>query len=305
MNEQQMRYFQKLAERQNLSRTAQELVISPPALSAVIRRLEEELDCRLFDRNGRGIVLNQNGQLLLRRVNEALSALDTAREEIALARQKAETSLTVGLTSPLICHDALQAFVKQYPHIHLTHRLLRVEQLSSPTLKHEVDFIIASKDEVPDRDWAGKLIDTSAHLMLVVYPSHPFAKRDSIQLKEAAQERFIAISREYCFRRFMDKVFEMAGFSPNIILECDFALRQALLDEEYGILLTTSAIKESFSDSAVFVPITEPNIHYPRYIYQSRKVPQTKAVGLFGEFMTHFYTNRSESDEAVFPGPKM
>ena len=152
MNEQQMRYFQKLAERQNLSRTAQELVISPPALSAVIHRLEEELDCRLFDRDGRGIVLNQNGQILLRRVNEALSALDAAREEITLARQKAETSLTVGLTSPLICHDALQAFVKQYPHIHLTHRLLRVEQLSSPTLKHEVDFIIASKNEVADRD---------------------------------------------------------------------------------------------------------------------------------------------------------
>ena len=75
MNEQQMRYFQKLAERQNLSRTAQELVISPPALSAVIRRLEEELDCRLFDRNGRGIVLNQNGQLLLRRVNNYVFSL--------------------------------------------------------------------------------------------------------------------------------------------------------------------------------------------------------------------------------------
>ena len=295
MNEQQLLYFQKLAESQNLSRTAQELVVSPPALSATIRRLEEELDCRLFDRNGRGIVLNQNGQILLRRVNEALSALDSAREEIALARQQAETSLTVGLTSPLICHDALQAFVKQYPHVHLTHRLLRFEQLSSPTLKHEVDFIIASEGEVHDGDWVGKLIDTSAYLVLAVYPSHPFAKREGINLREAVQERFIVIPRDYCFRRFMDKVFEMAGFSPNIILECDFALRSALLEEQYGILLTTSAVKDSFSDSTVFVPVTEPKIKYPRYIYQHSKSLQTNAAALFWEFIADFYTKRSAS----------
>lgn len=290
MNEQQLRYFLKIAEKQNLTLAAQELIISPPALTATLRRLENELDCRLFDRNGRNIVLSAAGEILLRHAKVVLGEMDTAKEEIALAKRHNDTHLTIGLTSPLVCHDALKAFLKLHPDIQLTHQVLRINQLSSPALKHEVDFVIASTDDVTSPGWEGRLIKPNNPLVLAVYPSHPFANRKSIRLNELAEERLILISREYCFRRFTDTVFKNAGFSPNCILECDFALRATMLNAQYGVLLSTSSVKETaFSPDIVFIPITEPTIHRPWYIFRNRKSMKSDAAALFWDFMVEFY----------------
>ena len=299
MNEQQLVYFRKLAESQNLSKTAAELIISPPALSATIRRLEEELDCRLFDRIGHSIRLNENGEIFLHCANDVLATLDRAREDLAIAKQRADLHLTVGLSSPLICHDALHAFVKQYPEIQLTHRLLRIDQLSSPSLKHEVDFVIASKDDVPDGDWEGTLMNEKNPIMLAVYPSHPFAKRESVSLEEISSERFIAIPRDYCFRRFTDRAFEEQGIEPNIILECDFALRGAMLDAQHGILVTSAGTKNKiFSPNTVFVPLADFEINYPWYIFRRKKPLKTTAAELFNDFMISFYMqNKNERND--------
>lgn len=295
MNEQQLRYFLKVAEKQNLTLAAQELIISPPALTATLRRLEKELDCRLFDRNGRNIILSTRGQILLQYAKMALGALDSAREEISLAQKHDDMRLTIGLTSPLVCHDALKAFLEQYPEIQLTHHILRINQLMSPSLKQEVAFVIASEGDVTGPGWQGQMIKPDNPLVLAVYASHPFAGRSSICLDELSGERFIVIPREYCFRRFTDRVFTQAGWSPNLILECDFALRPTMLHAQYGVLLTTSSVKNAgFSPDTKFIPVIEPVINYPWYIYRNRYSMESSAATLFWDFMVSFYSGDTE-----------
>ena len=292
MTEQQLSYFLKIAEKQNITQAAQELIVSPPALTATLRRMEKELGCRLFDKCGRNIVLSDYGQILLQHAKVALRELDTAKEQIALAQQRSDMHLTIGLTSPLVCHDALKAFLELHPEIQLTHHMLRVNQLMSPSLKQEVDFIIASKDDVAGAGWEGQLIKPDNPLVLAVYASHPFANRTSIRLEELADERFIAIPREYCFRRFLDQIFEKAGFSPNVILECEFALRPTMLKAEYGVLLVTDSVKNAgFSPDKVFIPVTEPQINYPWYIFKNENSMKSHAASLFWDFMTSYYKN--------------
>lgn len=294
MNEQQLHYFIKIAEKQNLTLAAQELVISPPALTATLRRLEKELNCQLFDHSGRNIILNTCGQILLQYAKVALNTLDTAREEIASAQQHSDTHLTIGLASPLICHDMLKAFLELHPEIQLTHQVLRTNQFLSPTLKQEVDFIIASKDDVTGPGWKGQLIKSNNFLILAVFPSHPFASRGSIRLDELSDERLIMIPQEYCFRRFLDNVFETVGFSPSLILECDFALRPTMLNAQYGVALISDTVKNAgFSPDTVFIPVTEPKIDHPWYIFKNRNSMKSHAANLFWDFVVSFYKNDS------------
>ena len=294
MNEQQLQYFVKIAEKQNLTLAAQELIISPPALTATLRRLEKELDCHLFDRSGRNIVLNTRGQILLQYA-QALKALDTAKEEIALAQRHSETRLTIGLASPLICHDLLEAFLQLHPEIQLTHQVLRISQFMSPTLKQDVDFIIASRGDVTGPGWEGQLIRSNHFLVLAVFPSHPFAGRSSIRLSELSNERLIMIPREYCFRRFLDNVFETAGFSPNSILECDFALRPTLLNAQHGVALIADTVKNvGFSPDTVFIPVADPKIDHPWYIFKNRNSMRSAAASLFWDFASSFYQNKTQ-----------
>jgi DNA-binding transcriptional LysR family regulator len=292
MTEQQLSYFLKIAEKQNITQAAQELIVSPPALTATLRRMEKELGCRLFDKCGRNIVLSTYGQILLEHAKVALGALDSAKEQIALAQQHSDMHLTIGLTSPLVCHDALKAFLELHPEIQLTHHVLRINELMSPSLKQEVEYIIASKDDVTGPGWEGQLIRPDNPLVLAVYASHPFANRTSIRLEELSEERFIAIPREYCFRRFLDHVFEKAGLSPNVILECEFALRPTMLKAEYGVLLVTDSVKNTgFSPDTVFIPVTEPQINYPWYIFKNEHSMKSHAASLFWDFMTSYYKN--------------
>lgn len=294
MNEQQLQHFIKIAEKQNLTLAAQELVISPPALTATLRRLEKELGCQLFDRSGRNIILNTRGQILYQYAKEALKALDTARAEIAVAQQHSDTHLTIGLSSSLICHDLLKAFLVQHPEIQLSHQVLRISQLMSPTLKQEVDFIIAAEGDVTGPGWEGQCIKSNNFLALAVYPSHPLASRSSIRLDELSDERFIMIPRDYCFRRFLDNAFEQAGFYPNSILECDFAMRPTMLSAKYGVLLSTAPVKDTgFYSDAVFIPVTEPKIDHPWYIFKNRNSMKSQAANLFWDFAVSFYKNDS------------
>lgn len=65
-----------------MTKAAEELQISQPALSKIIARLEEDLGVPLFDRQGRNIRLNTFGKAFLRKVEIALNALEDGRKEI-------------------------------------------------------------------------------------------------------------------------------------------------------------------------------------------------------------------------------
>ena len=74
MNLLQLKYFQEVAKYQNITRTAEILHVSQPSLSTAIRHLEEELGIELFDRKGKSIVLNENGQNFLREITDTLKS---------------------------------------------------------------------------------------------------------------------------------------------------------------------------------------------------------------------------------------
>ena len=89
-------YFKKVAELQHLTRAAEELRVAQPSLSRTIASLEADLGVKLFDRVGKGIVLNRNGAILLRHTNNALRELEDARAE--LSDQEAEGNRTVTIS---------------------------------------------------------------------------------------------------------------------------------------------------------------------------------------------------------------
>ena len=73
MEIQQLQYFKTVAQLQHMTRAAEKLSISQPALSKSISNIEKELGIPLFDRQGRSIFLNRYGQLFLESVEVILT----------------------------------------------------------------------------------------------------------------------------------------------------------------------------------------------------------------------------------------
>ena len=76
MNWQHLTYFQTVADTQNFSRAAEQLFLTPSALSKSIRSLEAELGFPLFEKRGRNSVLTEYGKTFLNYVVQASSSIE-------------------------------------------------------------------------------------------------------------------------------------------------------------------------------------------------------------------------------------
>ena len=97
MNLLQLRYFQAVARSRHLTKTAEKLHISPPALRSIIRRLEEEIGASLFVRCGRNIELSEYGEILLEAADQAISAVDLAQTRILGRKESKKRRSTIGV----------------------------------------------------------------------------------------------------------------------------------------------------------------------------------------------------------------
>ena len=88
--------FYTVANAGNISKAAKELYISQPAISKSIQKLEENLNCKLFSRSSRGVLLTDEGQLLYGHVKEAFETLNLGEDKLRRSIELGVGHLQIG-----------------------------------------------------------------------------------------------------------------------------------------------------------------------------------------------------------------
>ncbi len=117
------RIFYATALAGNISKAANELFISQPAISQSIKKLEQSLDTALFVRSSRGVQLTEEGELLFSHVKSAFQTLEAGEHQLRLRRELGMGHLRIGVSSTLckyVLLPYLTDFVKLHPHIQVT-----------------------------------------------------------------------------------------------------------------------------------------------------------------------------------------
>ena len=115
--------FYTVANAGNISKAAKELYISQPAISKSIQKLEESLNCKLFSRSSRGVILTEEGSLLYDHVREAFETLGAGEEKLKRSIELGVGHLKIGVSSTLCKHmllPYLKEFIRRYPHISIS-----------------------------------------------------------------------------------------------------------------------------------------------------------------------------------------
>ena len=115
--------FYMVAKYKNISKAADALFISQPAISKSLSRLEENLGCTLFSRTSRGVSLTADGEILYERIREAFAAIEAGEEELRHRTERGIGQLRIGVSTTLckyILLPYLQNFIRQHPHIRIT-----------------------------------------------------------------------------------------------------------------------------------------------------------------------------------------
>ena len=117
------RIFYTVANTGNISKAANELYISQPAISKSIQKLEESVGCKLFSRSSRGVVLTDEGKLLYEHVSEAFETLTMGEEKLKRSIELGVGHLKIGVSSTLCKYlllPYLKEFIRQNPHISIS-----------------------------------------------------------------------------------------------------------------------------------------------------------------------------------------
>lgn len=252
----QLRYFQVAARHQHITRAAEELNISQPALSTMISRLENELGMLLFDRNGRSIVLNQNGKLFLRRVNHILIEIDDFQRELKDLAYDVDNSISLAVSSPQFL-QGMHTFINQHPNYKWQQRVAENKEITSMLQFGQIDLAVTSPGIYGEEfDSILLLRDT---FKLAVHKSHPLAQRTSVRLSEVANERFIMLLKGFPFRAQTDRIFADLGITPYYTMECDHLLRRELINANAGISIASesASFRHLFNSDIRFLDIED------------------------------------------------
>lgn len=214
-------YFQKLAQLEHMSKAAEELHVSQPALSKTIAQIERELGVELFDRKGRGITLNAYGRLFLKYTNRITQEIDSLTRE--LEAQKIGDSTTISLSlhvASTLIPKILMDYSKIHPEVH--YRLIQQEQEMADTpglASADADLTIFSGMTPIENDHSVVLLEEN--LKLAMPCEDPETSDGPVDLSDYAEAEFICLQKGKSLRTITDFYCMSAGFSPKIILESD------------------------------------------------------------------------------------
>ncbi|EZI27835.1 MULTISPECIES: LysR family transcriptional regulator [Pseudomonas] len=218
----QMKAFIAVAEHLHFKRAADVLFITQPALSRLIRALEEEVEAQLFQRTTRQVALTEAGRLFLHECQQVFRHIERG---IELARSAAAGDighLTVAYNDFAI-NGALPAILERFKELHPN---VTVELLYMPSHEQykaiddcliDVGFLLG-----PVSMPGIKSLPVSQERMVAILPArHPLAGNTSIRVEQLKDERFIfgAASGWSLFREQSFQLCQRFGFTPNIIQE--------------------------------------------------------------------------------------
>ncbi len=260
----QLRYFCAVARCQNMSRAADELWVSQPALSRAIISLEEELGTKLFERTGRNIQLNEAGKLYYTQINHVLHQLSLANQRVQeLERQEKNEIRLLFSAANFICAWFWKNFQEEFPDVQL---VLNDYYNPTPFNQVECDFHIYASPSIHNELESIVLLKES--LLFAMGKDHPLAKKDSIQLQEAKNYQFQSLPVNENLSDNLHLACQQAGFQPEVVFctEDSFSYFNALTSNNLLAMVPAYTAFPALDDRLILRPIIEPEVSRTIYL---------------------------------------
>lgn len=214
----QLRYFMAAAESGSMSRAADRCRVAQPSLSQQIRRLEESLDVRLFDRLGRGVALTDAGKALLPRARRILADVEGVHSHLTRDVEAGVGRFAVGAIptmAPYLLPGVLAGMRRELPACEITVREDLTDNLIDMVVDRQLDAAIVS---TPIEHDAITLEIMGAEPMLVVSPaSGPLEHAGEISLPDLRELPRVSLHEMHCLGQQISAFCSMKRVGTNVV----------------------------------------------------------------------------------------
>ncbi len=289
----QLEQFKVIADTCNMTQAAKKLYISQPTLSISLHILEEELNCKLFDRVGRDLVLNDNGILLLKYTNEIIEKFDEIKNEFD--KRDKNKNLTIHFYSTSIYFFALylSSFFEKNNKCNIKTKIVTKEEILPALLNGKADIAVSPLNE----DMLKNMSNRIENIMLIketLYLSAPlnskFKDLKEISLYQLTNENFIRSMERSEFPIWVEEILSSEKIKLNFTNEVDDrTLTNIQFDTEY-LYFTSSAYITSTKDyrnKRKLIKIIEPCASRNLYLLYLKE--HKKQINFFLDYIKNIF----------------
>lgn len=263
-----MRIFQKIYETQSVTRAAEALHMTQPAVTRALQELEKYYGLRLFERLNRRLTVTEAGRRMYDYALHLTETFDTM--EKSLRDWERQGVLRVGASVSLGCSllpQLARTFQEEHPGVEVRVRIANGELLRRDLLENRLDLALLEGEE----NGADLMLTPFAagEMALIVPPGHPLARAGGATLAQAAAYPLLLRETGSATRRFLDQLLMSRGLAVQPVWES--ASTQALLSavrEGLGITLVPWALARQtvLRGEAERCPVTDAELIRRRYV---------------------------------------
>ncbi len=257
-----LKTFHLVARLQSFSAAAHQLGISQPAVTQQIRRLEQNLGQRLFDRVGRRIVVTDGGQTLDTYAQRVFHLLDAARDAMDNLAGLHTGHLVVGASRTAGAYyiaDLLDRFKQRYPGIRVSLSVGNSETILAKVLDFSLHAgLIAGPCDNPHLASLPLIRD---HVLVILPPGHRLTGKPVVAVQDLTPYPVILREPGSATRRLIEQAFQSIGADvvPAMELESNEAIKSAVADGiGIGLMAQAAVAQELATGRLVARPLREP-----------------------------------------------
>lgn len=214
LNLNQLYCFRILARSEHLTKAAEDLNYSVPALSVIISRLECELGVKLFNRVGRNIKLNESGLLFLQYVDQSLNTLDEGIKRLSEMQENTNEVIHVGTYSHQYWLGFFNTFLTANQNVFISRTKITLPNLANETNLDQYDFIISPESDFRHTNWNSTVLIQNESPVIVLSPQIQLPQKQ-LSLKDLTNEKIIVLSKQESLRKYFDELCKRNNVSFN------------------------------------------------------------------------------------------
>ena len=220
---QQLEAFSAVVRHGSLGRAAAVLNVTQPALSRMIRRLEDNAGAPLFGRHSKGMKLTDVGEALLPHATLVERETRQAREDIEALRGLAKGTIRVRAVASIACFVlpmAIGGVLKAWPGLRIEVREGVWDRLAEALTNYDIDLAIGV--DAPDTDQIVAIRDCQWQddSYVVASADHPLRRRPELRLEDTSAEKWASLPRGTAPHAHLEQIFADHGLGlPNIVVE--------------------------------------------------------------------------------------
>ncbi|MEK0417820.1 MAG: LysR family transcriptional regulator [Pseudomonadota bacterium] len=213
----ELRYIVAVARERHFGRAADACFVSQPTLSVAVKKLEEELDVKIFERGGNDVSVTALGEAIVRQAQVVIEQAAAVKEIAKSGKDPLSGPLKLGIIytiGPYLLPELVRQAIERTPQMPLMLQENFTVKLLDMLRTGELDCAIMA-EPFPDAGLAvAPLYDEP--FMVAVPKSHPLAKRKLISPEELKRETMLLLGTGHCFRdQVLEVCPEFARFSSD------------------------------------------------------------------------------------------